>query len=315
MKKYAFGIDIGGTTVKCGLFLESGELLEKWEIPTDVTEKGTHILDDIAATIAEKLNEKELKKEDVLGIGVGVPGPVLDDGTIISGTNLGWGRFNVKEALEEKAGISVKVQNDANIAALGECWQGGGKGKNNIVMVTLGTGVGGGVILGGKIVTGVHGAGGEIGHIPVNDEEEAVCGCGKKGCLEQYASATGIVRMANQKIVAYQGETTLSKLEKITAKDIFDAARDEDAFAKELTIEVGNILGKVLATMSCVIDVDAYVIGGGVSRAGEVLLAPIRNAFTNYAFHASKETQIVQAELGNDAGIYGAVGLFLSESK
>ena len=197
MKKYGFGVDIGGTTCKIGLFETSGKMLNKWEIPTNKADNGGHILDDVAASIDEKMKAASIAKEDVEGIGVGVPGPVLEDGSVSVCVNLGWGQVQVADELSSKTGLPVKVGNDANVAALGEMWQGGGKGYTGVVMVTLGTGVGGGIILGGKMLSGVNGAGGEIGHIQVNDDETEVCGCGRKGCLEQYTSATGIVRMAN----------------------------------------------------------------------------------------------------------------------
>jgi len=198
MKKYSVGVDIGGTTVKIGIFKSEGELLKKWEIPTDKNENGTHILGDIAESIEKVLKEENISKDDVHGIGMGVPGPVKADGTVVKCVNLGWGIFNVEQALESIIGLKVKAANDANIAALGESWQGGGKGYDSMVMVTLGTGVGGGVIIDGKILAGINGAAGEIGHIKVSDEETEECGCGKKGCLEQYASATGVVRCAKK---------------------------------------------------------------------------------------------------------------------
>ena len=195
MAKYCMGVDVGGTTVKIGLFEGEGSLIDNWEIVTRKDEGGSLILGDIAQSLKEKWEEKSIAKEDIIGIGLGIPGPITEDGTVLKCANLGWGVFNVAEEVSKLTGIkNVKVGNDANVAALGEVWKGGGKGYKDIIMITLGTGVGGGVILNGKILTGSKGAAGEIGHITVNYEEEDTCGCGKKGCLEQFASATGIVK-------------------------------------------------------------------------------------------------------------------------
>ena len=207
MKQYGFGVDIGGTTCKIGLFDMNGTILEKWEIKTNTENHGAAILDDVAAAVLGKLDEKNISKEEVQGIGLGVPGPVGPDGTVFKCVNLGWDVLNVEKELSEKTGIFVKVGNDANVAALGEMWQGGGKGHDNVVMITLGTGVGGGIIINGKIVAGSHGAGGEIGHITVNHDEIEPCNCGQYGCLEQYTSATGIVRMAKRKLAKTQDAT------------------------------------------------------------------------------------------------------------
>ena len=196
MKKYGFGVDVGGTTIKMGFFETDGKLLDKWEIKTDTTNGGENILSDIAKSIDNKLAQEGISKSDVQGIGVGVPGPVNSKGVVLKCVNLGWGVFNVEEALSNLTGLMVKAGNDANVAALGEMWQGAGKGSEDMIMVTLGTGVGGGIIVDGKVIAGANGAGGEIGHITVNEDEIEACNCGQYGCLEQYASATGIVRMA-----------------------------------------------------------------------------------------------------------------------
>ena len=195
MEKRVIGVDIGGTTVKLGLFDAAGNILEKWEIPTRTENGGEKILPDIADAIAAKLAEKGVAKTDVIGIGVGAPGPIDDEGVVHAAVNLGWGTFNINETLQGLTGIATVSGNDANVAALGEMWKGGGKGYRNLVVVTLGTGVGGGIIVNGQMLTGWLGAAGEIGHIHIEDHETAVCGCGNSGCLEQYASATGITRL------------------------------------------------------------------------------------------------------------------------
>lgn len=307
MKTYGFGVDIGGTTVKIGLFNIDGTMLEKWEIPTNTANGGAAILDDVAASVLGKIAEKGIEKEEILGIGLGVPGPVDSTGVVHKCVNLGWGVFNVEEALSEKTGLMVKAGNDANVAALGEAWQGGGKGYQNVVMVTLGTGVGGGIILNGKILPGTNGAAGEIGHIHVDDEEEECCGCGNKGCLEQYASATGIVRMAKKKLASETRQTVLKEKNPLTAKDIFDAAKEGDTVAEELVERLCDVLGTTLARISCVVDPEVFVIGGGVSKAGEILTEGAAKYYDINAFHASRNCKITLAKLGNDAGMYGSM--------
>ena len=305
MAKYVFGVDIGGTTVKIGIFTDDGKLLDKWEIPTRTDEGGKYILSDIAESVEDRRVEMGIDKKDVLGVGMGVPGPVRADGTVLRCVNLGWGIFNVEEELSKLTGYVVKAGNDANMAALGEMWQGGGKGHRNIVMVTLGTGVGGGIIINGKMISGVNGAGGEIGHICVNDSETEKCGCGNTGCLEQYTSATGIVRSANILLNTTDKPSKLRTVQYISAKEIFDAAKDGDELAAALVENHGKVLGKALAQIACVVDPEIFVIGGGVSRAGDILVDTTKKYFLEYAFHACRTTQFALATLGNDAGIYG----------
>lgn len=312
MKKYGFGIDVGGTTIKMSLFEMTGKMLDKWEIPTDTKNQGSSILDDIAAAVEGKLSEKKIGKEDVAGIGIGVPGPVTGSAVVIRCANLGWGRVDVAQELGAKTGLPVKVGNDANIAALGEMWQGGGKGYKNAVMVTLGTGVGGGIIIDGKIVEGPNGAGGEIGHIFVEENEPEACGCGKHGCLEQYASATGVVRLANRALAVDGRASSLRSFDKITAKDVFDAAKDKDAVALEVVEKMGKILGTALANVACVVDPEVFVIGGGVSKAGPILTDVIQKYYIERAFHACRDARFALATLGNDAGVYGGVSLLLN---
>ena len=309
MKNYSLGVDIGGTTVKLGLFTITGELICKWEIPTRKDECGKYILSDITESINYLLNERKIEKSSIAGVGVGVPGPVRSDGTVLKCVNLGWDIFNVEKELEKLVELPVKAANDANIAALGEMWQGGGKGFSNLVMVTLGTGVGGGVIINGKIIDGNNGAAGEIGHMRVSDREEESCGCGKKGCLEQYASATGIVRVAKGILENTTETSALREVGVLTAKDIFDAARNKDKLAMSIVEDFGNKLGSSLALISCVIDPEIFVIGGGVSRAGEVLIEAVKKHYEINAFHASRGTKFELATLGNDAGIYGGAKL------
>lgn len=307
---YCFGVDIGGTTVKMGIFKFDGEVIDKWEIKTRTENAGSAVLPDIAYSIAEKLKEHEIEKENILGVGVGVPAPVSEDGVVKATANLGWGYKEVKHELEELTGIKVKVGNDANVAALGEMWKGGGLGAKNMIMVTLGTGVGGGIIVGGHILTGANGAGGEIGHICVNYEEEEQCGCGKKGCLEQYASATGIVRLAKKRL-ADGAENTVLNAESVTAKDVFDAVKAGEQTAMEIADEFGRYLGYAVANIAVLVDPAAIVIGGGVSKAGEILLTYIEKGFREKVFFANENVKFTLAQLGNDAGIFGAAKMIL----
>ena len=311
MKKYGFGVDVGGTTVKMGFFETSGKLLDKWEITTNTDDNGKAVLPDIAKSIDNKLAQEGISKAEIEGIGIGVPGPVRNDGVVLNCVNLGWGIINVAEELGRLTGLAVKVGNDANVAALGEMWQGGAKGSKDVIMVTLGTGVGGGIIVDGKIVAGYNGAGGEIGHITVNNDEIEPCNCGQYGCLEQYTSATGIVRMAKRKLAKTQDETSLRKYENITAKDIFDEAKAGDAVALLLVDEVGEILGSTLSNIACVVNPEVIVIGGGVSKAGDILTDAVKKHFVATSFHACANTKFVLAGLGNDAGMYGCVEMLL----
>lgn len=312
MAKYVFGVDIGGTTVKIGLFSVDGELLSKWEITTRTDEGGKYILSDIAESIEDKLTEKLIDKGDVAGIGMGVPGPVKADGTVLRCVNLGWGVFNAAKELEKIIGLPVKAGNDANMAALGEMWQGGGKGYEDIVMVTLGTGVGGGIIIGGKMLSGVNGAGGEIGHIQVDPDETEVCGCGRKGCLEQYTSATGIVRSANIALNTSNKPSSLRNVQYISAKEVFDAAKKGDELASQLVENHGKCLGKALASIAATVDPEVFVIGGGVSKAGSIITDTTAKYFQENAFHACKDTKFALATLGNDAGMYGGACAILN---
>lgn len=312
MSKYCFGIDVGGTTIKCALFLNDGTILDKWEIKTNTENEGERILPDIADGIDAKLKEKQINKAEVEGIGIGLPGPIEENGEIACAVNLHWGRKNIEKELGELTGMPVKAGNDANVAALGEMWKGGGKGARNLILATLGTGVGGGIIVNEKIVTGAHGAGGEIGHALVNPEETVVCNCGNKGCLEQYASATGIAKLAREALEKSDKESLLRNREKVTAKDVFDAYKEKDELAGEIVEKFSTYLGHALAIFACVTDPDVIVIGGGVSKAGDVLVECVQRHYERHAFPVCKKTPIKLATLGNDAGIYGAAKLILS---
>lgn len=315
--KYCFGVDIGGTSIKMGLFTLEGELIEKLEIPTNLVSSGSCILTDIAHSIKEWMSKREIKTADVVGIGVGVPGPVQDNGLVLKCVNLGWDVLNIKDELETLTGLRVVAGNDANVAALGELFKGGGSGAHSMVMVTMGTGVGGGIIIDGKIVSGANGSGGEIGHFPMMDEEEEFCGCGKKGCLEQYASATGIVRLAKHMLLSEKASDFTSKsllnAEALTAETIVNAAKAGDYIGLAVVDRIGWMLGRALAMLACTVNPEVFVIGGGVSKAGDFLLDAIQRHFEIMAFHGTKNTQFAIARLGNDAGIYGGAKLILDE--
>ena len=292
--RYGFGIDLGGTTVKIAFFTEKGEMLAKWEIPTVTDNNGESILPDIAAAVLGYLEKERIAKSDVLGIGIGVPGAVDTKGFVPACDNLGWRNTQVVETLQDLTGLPVKAGNDANMAALGECWK--GSGCDNMVLVTLGTGVGGGIIINGKPLVGKTGAAGEIGHLVLNREETLVCGCGKRGCAEQYCSATGLVRMAKNYA---------------TAKDVFDAAKAGDEDAQTVLEQYFAYLAELVANVCIVLNPEKVVIGGGVSKAGPALLDGIARHFDKFIYHSSKNVEFALATLGNDAGAYGAFKLLL----
>ncbi|MBQ6129800.1 MAG: ROK family glucokinase [Lachnospiraceae bacterium] len=311
MDKKVFGVDIGGTTIKMGVFSGDGELIDKWEIPTRTEDNGSKILPDIAASIRQKMEALSIERTDVAGIGISVPGPVDDNGIVHKCVNLGWGVFDIDEEMKKYTGVPVFAGNDANAAALGEVWRGGGKGYNNAVVVTLGTGVGGGIIVNGKILSGSSGAGGEIGHILVNREETKKCGCGNKGCLEQYASATGIARMAKAKLAEDNRDSVMRNAKSMNAKVVFDAVKAGDAVAMEVAEEFGRVLGIGLAIVADVVNPEVFVIGGGVSRGGQIVIDYIEKNYNKYVFHASRGVKFALATLGNDAGIYGSAKLVI----
>ena len=309
--KYGFGIDLGGTTVKIAYFDETGTMLDKWEIPTVTTDGGKQILPDIAASIRGYLDAHQIAGSAILGLGIGVPGPVDAKGVVNKCINLGWGVFNIAEELTRLTGFPVKAGNDANVAALGEFWKGGGQGCNNMVFVTLGTGVGGGIVIEGQLLHGAHGAGAEIGHLVINKEETEPCGCGKRGCVEQYCSATGVVRLAKRYLAAHDTPSSLRTLEAMTCKDVFDAGKAGDEAAAAILDQYYALMGEFLANVCAVADPEIIVLGGGVSKAGSVLIDGVVPYFKKYAFHATAGAQFSLASLGNDAGAYGAFKLAL----
>ncbi|MBQ2927674.1 MAG: ROK family glucokinase [Oscillospiraceae bacterium] len=309
--KYGFGIDLGGTTVKIAYFDETGNMLEKWEIPTVTAGGGEQILPDIAASIRAFLDANHINETNILGLGIGVPGPVNAKGIVNKCINLGWGVFNIAEKLTSLTGFPVKAGNDANVAALGEFWKGGGQGCDNMVFVTLGTGVGGGIVVEGNLLHGAHGSGAEIGHICVNPEETVLCNCGNAGCVEQYCSATGIVRLAKLYLESHDTATALRSVENLTCKDIFDAAKTGDEAANTVLDQVYQYMGLFLANVCSTVNPEVVVIGGGVSKAGDMLIRGLEPYFHKHVFHAAGGCRFAMASLGNDAGAYGAFKLAL----
>ena len=309
--KYGFGVDLGGTTVKIAYFDENGTMIAKWEIPTVTENQGKQILPDIAASIQQYITQKTIDPASIIGVGIGVPGPVNGRGVVNKCINLGWGVFNIAEELSQLVGFPVKAGNDANVAALGEYWKGGGKGCENMIFVTLGTGVGGGIVVEGKLLHGSHGSGAEIGHLVLSREETEPCNCGKRGCVEQYCSATGIVRLANRALAATEADSKLRRCSPLTCKDIFDWGKAGDPLASEVLDQYYAYMGEFLGDICSVIDPEAVVLGGGVSKAGQMLLDGIRPYFDKYVFHAASGARFALASLGNDAGAYGAFKLAL----
>ncbi|PFH84833.1 ROK family glucokinase [Bacillus sp. AFS088145] len=314
MAKMIVGVDLGGTSIKLALLTNNGEFIDKWEVPTDKSDSGKHIPKTITIAIEEKLKEMDKTKEDIAGIGIGAPGSVrLEDGLIFAAVNLGWVNFPLKEILEKESGIPVIVDNDANIAAVGEMWKGAGNGAKDVVMVTLGTGVGGGVIVNGDVAHGISGSAGEIGHITVQLENGVLCNCGKTGCLETISSATGIARIANEKLQNTTKETILREMSNdspITTKDVFEAYSNGDEVAEEIVNHVIRYLALVLAGVGNTLNPENIIIGGGVSNAGELLLKPLKKYFDEFAFTTVRDsTKLSIAKLGNDAGAIGAAYL------
>lgn len=315
MDKVIVGVDIGGTTIKIGLISADGSILEKWEIVTDTTNNGKRIVQDIWNSIATKLVERKIDIKDVLGIGVGAPGFVeAETGLVFEAVNIGWHQMNIKEQLEEKSALPVFVQNDANIAALGENWMGAGQGATNMIAVTLGTGVGGGMIANGSILNGTNGMAGEIGHIKV-EPNGLRCNCGGIGCLETICSATGIVKQGMNAIESDSNSRLASHYEetgKITAKDIIDLAKNGDEQCLQIIDHTADMLGKALANIATVINPSKIIIGGGVSKAGDFFIGRIEAAFRSYAVpKLEKVCEVKVAQLCNDAGILGGAYLVL----
>ena len=317
MRPFVFGVDIGGTAVKLGFFKSDGSLVEKSSIPTRTENSGSVIIPDIIAEMDRMLADNGITWDAVEGVGMGIPGPVTEDGIVLRCINLGWGVFSIPDRVKSlKPEINcVRVGNDVNAATLGEMRHGAGRGRKNVFMATLGTGVGGGVIINGKMIFGRSGAAGEIGHVCVDPEETDRCRCGHCGCLEQYCSATGLLRKTKKRLAEDPDEqTVLRDIPDLTAKDICDAARDGDPVADDMLSRLGKRLGIALSAVAGTVDPDVILIGGGLSEAGAVLLDKIITYYRAYAFHAYQDTEFALASLGNEAGIYGCAEMVIMSS-
>ena len=311
---FYYGVDIGGTTVKLGRFSGDGTLHEKWALPTRTGENGKYIFDDIAASILSRTVEAGGSPSQIKGVGMGIPGPILPDGCMEMGVNIGMRHVYPAKELSERLNLPlVCCGNDANVAALGEAWKGGGTGFSSIFLFTLGTGVGGGAVVDGRILQGSHGIAGEIGHTTVNFAETEACNCGNRGCLEQYASATGLVREAKKALAACQAHSLLREKKNLTAKDVLDAAKAGDPVAGTAAAAMGRYLAWAMSWVSHILDPDAFVIGGGVSAAGEFLLDLIREEYAERTKMLLRKAELRLATLGNEAGIYGAVRMVLGQ--
>jgi glucokinase len=319
-EKKIIGIDLGGTTAKVGILNQAGEIEEKWSVTTDISEGGANIVPNIVQSINEKMDDLALAAEDFLGIGMGSPGTVSrENGTVIGAFNLNWKTLQpVRELIEEGTGIPFFIDNDANVAALGEQWVGAGNNEPNVAFITLGTGVGGGLIVDDNLIHGAIDAAGEIGHVTV-EPDGYQCTCGKKGCLEQYASATGVVRIARDKVHTYEEDsqlkTKINAAETIDSKIIFDLAKEDDKFALEVVDQFVYYLALALGNVANLLNPSTIVLGGGVSMAGEFLAEKVAKQIKPFTFPTIREvTKIKIAELGNDAGMIGAASLVLNEA-
>lgn len=310
---YYVGVDLGGTSIKVGVCDERGTLLSELEGPTETSRGHEGVLQNVELYVRKAVDQGPCSWDQIQGIGAGIPGFMdIPNGFVKASPNLGWKDVNVTQILEKRLGKAIKINNDANVAALGEYWSGAGKGFSDVVCLTLGTGVGGGVIIRDSLCQGVNGMAGEIGHMNLVREDEAIlCGCGKKGCLETVSSATGMIYMAKEAIA--RGEaTTLAKEDTITAKQVLDHAKMGDPIANQIVDRAAMYLGKALAMISITINPGRYVIGGGVSKAGDFLFDQINRYYREYAIDSAQEgVEIVPAKLGNSAGIVGAAGLHL----
>ncbi len=314
MLPYVFGVDIGGTGIKLGAFRTDGTLLEKWQIPTRTEDGGSHVLPDALDALRGWMAQNQVSWSQVEGVGMGVPGPVKQDGTVLQCVNLNWGEQSLPTVMQElEPGITkFRVTNDVNAATLGELWKGAANHCNSAVMVTLGTGIGCGVVADGRVMSGSEGAAGEIGHFCVDRNATVPCKCGKYGCLEQYCSATGLLRCAKLELFRQASRPSILRNKKrLSAKDVCDVAREGDPLALELLDELGEKLGWALTAMASTVNPEMFLIGGGLSKAGDVLLAPIERSYRKYAFRAFRNTEFALAELGNDAGIYGCAKMVL----
>lgn len=322
MKDKIIGIDLGGTSAKMAIVSLKGEILEKWTVSTNILEDGIHIVPNLIESLEERIELYKMSAADFLGIGMGSPGKVdADTKTVIGAYNLNWSTLReIGKAFEKAFDIPFYIENDANIAALGEQWKGAGEGALDCVTVTLGTGVGGGVVVNGQLVRGATGTAGEIGHLTIDTQGQFDCTCGKKGCLETVASATGIMHLARHFALEYVGDSIVKARiddgSEVTSKDIFDAAKEGDYFGLQVVDRFAHYLGLACSHLANSLNPSKIVLAGGVAQAGEFLLDKVNEQFIEYCFPQirNKET-LVLAQLGNDAGIMGAAQLVRLQTK
>ncbi len=307
--RYGFGIDILGPTIKIGFFEETGKLLEQWTISCPETQDGAQILPTVAEELAQYKACHQLQDDDIIGVGVGIPGPVNSAGVVNKCVNFGWGVFNIDQTLSALTGWKVRSSNIANLAALGECWQ--GSGTQNMAFMAMNTGLGGAVVCDGNLVYGAHGGSGEIGHMLVNRHEMEPCTCGRCGCVEQYCSPTGIARVARRLLVASSAPSVLRSRRLFNYKTVLEAAASGDELAMEAMNQVFDYAGQVLANICCVTNPDTVVLGGEFCWIGQRAIDGISRYFRKYVFHANENVCFKLAALGEDAGIYGAFKLVL----
>ncbi|MFP4974927.1 ROK family glucokinase [Paenibacillus sp. CN-4] len=307
------GVDLGGTAIKVGICSAEGQLLHTYEGPTE-TDKGTDaVINNIEKYVRQIVEDSPYSWDQLAGVGAGVAGFTnIREGIIILAPNIGFRDVPIRAILESRLNKPVKIDNDANVAALGEAWSGAGQGVDNCVCYTLGTGVGGGIIINGRIYQGFSGLAGELGHISVVPDLEAIqCGCGKMGCLETVSSATGIIRMAKD-AVERGDRTSLAHVEKIAAKEVFDAAKEGDEVAVRIVKRAAFYLGKSMASVAAVLNPELFIVGGGVSKAGAILFDEVQRVYEKLTPEPLQTgVSIIPAKLGNDAGIIGAAGLLL----
>ena len=299
------GIDIGGTSIKVGLFSTEGDLEAATKIPTgEITSEAAFAV--VTEGLKKLLDDNGVTPEDIIAVGLDVPGPVDDAGRVGMLANIELDPEGLQAAIKHVfPRASLAFVNDANAAALGELWQGSAKDVNSFVLVAIGTGVGGGEVTAGKIVPGAFGAGGEIGHITVNREETERCGCGRKGCLEQYASASGIVRVYKQQCEKL-GQDPVELDGPTDTLSVFNAYREGDEAAKAAISIMCDYLGYALAQISVIMDPQMYLIGGGVGDGFKLYADELRAAYRRYCLAPSVSTRILPASLGNDAAMYGS---------
>jgi len=318
MDNILLGIDIGGTTVKIGMVNDDGEIIHKWEIPTTIGDQSHLLVHHIWKSILEQVDSLSLKTTQLCGMGIGAPGFINNKtGIVHEAVNIGWKNYHLADEFKEISGLPVFVENDANVAALGENWKGGGNHAKHLIAVTLGTGVGGGIITDGAVLTGESGTAGEIGHLTI-DPDGYDCNCGRRGCLETITSATGIVNQAMD-VIATNPESKLAIFYKdqggLTAKDVFSFAHTGDPLSQEIIDHTADVLGRALANTAIITNPSIILIGGGVSKAGDQFIGLIDTYFKNYALkRISENCEVKIAELGNDAGMIGAAYLVKQNS-